>query len=202
MRLDNKSLTPAQDATRCSILDAAGELFARYGYKKTTMEDIALTLHKGKSSLYYYFKNKEEIFQAVIESETEILLTRLYEIVNSDLSSQNKFRKYVVVRMETVNKLKNYQNVLKDEMSFGYNLVEPLKKKVNKSEEKYLKTILNEGVKSGIFQIKDTQLAAFGIATALKGLELPLFNNETNLDDFNEQLENILTILFYGIIKR
>ena len=50
------------ESVRVSILEAAQGLFSKFGYKKTTMEDIAQELHKGKSSLYYYFKNKEENF--------------------------------------------------------------------------------------------------------------------------------------------
>ncbi len=76
MSLENSSLTPSQDANRTAILDASRDLFARFGYKKTTMEDIAMALRKGKSSLYYYFKNKEEIFQAVIELESELLYSQ------------------------------------------------------------------------------------------------------------------------------
>ncbi|MFW6389223.1 MAG: TetR/AcrR family transcriptional regulator, partial [Marinilabiliaceae bacterium] len=60
------SMVSGQDTVRIAILKSARELFAKFGYRKTTMEDIAQALRKGKSSLYYYFKNKEEIFQAVI----------------------------------------------------------------------------------------------------------------------------------------
>ena len=90
---------PSNDSVRAAILDSARELFARFGYKKTTMEDIAQSLGKGKSSLYYYFKNKEEIFQAVVDWEGDILFSKLRQIVHSSDAADAKMRLYVQVRM-------------------------------------------------------------------------------------------------------
>ncbi|PKN72465.1 MAG: TetR/AcrR family transcriptional regulator, partial [Deltaproteobacteria bacterium HGW-Deltaproteobacteria-10] len=48
-----------------AIKAAAKRVFAKWGLNKTTMEDIAGEAGKGKSTLYYYFKSKEEIFETV-----------------------------------------------------------------------------------------------------------------------------------------
>ncbi|ASB49464.1 TetR/AcrR family transcriptional regulator [Alkalitalea saponilacus] len=202
MTLENNALTPSQDATRNAILDASRDLFARFGYKKTTMEDIAMALRKGKSSLYYYFKNKEEIFQAVIETESDTLFTRLQEVVRSDRDPKTKLRDYVIIRMETISGLENYQKVMKESLYEGYEYLESIKRKGELLEEDLLLSIINEGIMSEVFQIKNPKMGAIGIATALRGLEIPLFKGDTKREDLNEQLENILNILFYGVIKR
>jgi AcrR family transcriptional regulator len=202
MSLENSSLTPTQDATRTAILDASRDLFARFGYKKTTMEDIAMVLRKGKSSLYYYFKNKEEIFQAVIELEAEVLIDRLQEVVKSDVTADIKLRNYVTVRMQTVGGLENYQKVIKEDLYGGYEFLGSVKTKSDAIEEELLKDILDEGIASGIFHVKNSSVGAVGIATALRGLEIPLFRGITKADEFSTQLDNILNILFYGVMKR
>lgn len=202
MSLENSSLTPAQDATRSAILDASRDLFARFGYKKTTMEDIAMALRKGKSSLYYYFKNKEEIFQAVIEMEAELLCDKLKDVVRSDRDPANKLRDYVIVRMETVAGLENYQKVLKEDLYGGYEFLDTVKMRGESLEDEMLKTILDEGVLNDVFHVKNTRMGAIGIATALRGLEIPLFRDVSNRDEFHQQLDNILNILFYGVMKR
>jgi AcrR family transcriptional regulator len=202
MSLEQSAMTPSQDATRNAILDASRDLFAKFGYKKTTMEDIANALRKGKSSLYYYFKNKEEIFQAVIELESDLLYTKLEEVVKSGNPPKEKLSNYVTIRMETVAGLENYQKVLKEDLYGGYDFLGNVKIKGESLEEEYLKTILDEGVNGGVFQVKDTKLGAIGIATALRGLEIPLFRGSASLADFRTHLENILNILFYGVIKR
>ena len=62
-----------KDANRDAILEIAQEIFSKFGYKKTTLDDIANAVRKGKSSLYYYFSSKEDLFQAVIMKEVDIL---------------------------------------------------------------------------------------------------------------------------------
>jgi AcrR family transcriptional regulator len=202
MSLENSSLTPSQDANRTAILDASRDLFARFGYKKTTMEDIAMALRKGKSSLYYYFKNKEEIFQAVIELESELLYSKLQEVVKTRGNAADKLRAYVTIRMETIGQLENYQKVLKEDLYGGYEFLGSYKQKGDDLEQGLLKSILDEGVAANIFQVKDTRLGAIGIVTALRGLEIPLFRGSANAEDLSLQLDNILNILFFGVMKR
>lgn len=57
------------DIVKADILKAAEKLFQQFGLRKTTMEDIAKAMGKGKSTLYYYYNNKEEIFDAVVMKE-------------------------------------------------------------------------------------------------------------------------------------
>jgi AcrR family transcriptional regulator len=196
------SMVSGQDTVRNSILRSARDLFAKFGYRKTTMEDIAQALRKGKSSLYYYFKNKEEIFQAVIDLEAEMLEQRLHEVVISEYTPRQKFNDYVIVRMETLRELENYQKAMRDETYGDYHFLDDVRERSEKAEQDMLKTIMEEGVTSGEFDIKNLRLAAIGVSTALRGLELPLFRGIENFDEFRLQLDNILSIMFYGILKR
>ena len=196
------SVISGEDSVRNSILKSGRELFAKFGYRKTTMEDIAMALRKGKSSLYYYFKNKEEIFQAVIELEATILEHRLREVVSSDYSPRQKFNDYILVRMETLRELNNYQKAMRDETYSDYHFLDEVREKSEKAEQEMIRSVLEEGVSAGEFDIKNLKLAAVGISTALRGLELPLFRGVDNFDDFRLQLDNILSILFFGILKR
>lgn len=190
------------DGMRTSIIEAAKDLFAKFGYKKTTMEDIAQALRKGKSSLYYYFKNKEEIFQAVIETEEELLFSKLREVVASKQKPQQKLTDYVITRMETIRQLENYMKALKDEMLTGYDFLNKLKAHGEKQEAQLLMKILEEGTATNTFQVKNIPMAAVAIATALKGLEAPLFNTSNSFEEFKLQIENTLNILFFGLVKR
>ena len=61
------------------IIDTARDLFKKTGFKKTTMGDIARSLGKAKSSLYYYYPSKEDIFEAVLYTEMDELLTKIRE---------------------------------------------------------------------------------------------------------------------------
>lgn len=197
-----KNSSRISEAMRSSILQNARELFSRYGYKKTTMEDIASTLKRGKSSLYYYYKCKEDIFLAVLEGEEDVLFSKLKAVVDSDLSAQDKLRKYVVVRMDTIRHLDNYHKALKEQVFEGFEFFQAMMHKSEAKEIELIKAIIEQGLSNNEFQLQSPEMAAFGIGTALKGLEIPLFRGVTNFDDFMEKLENVLNILFYGLLKR
>ena len=57
--------------TRAKLVDVARQLFAKKGVEDTTMNDIAQASKKGRRTLYTYFKSKEQIYMAVVESELE-----------------------------------------------------------------------------------------------------------------------------------
>ncbi len=190
------------ESVRVSILEAAQTLFAKFGYKKTTMEDIAQELHKGKSSLYYYFKNKEEIFQAVIDKEQGVLISNLKEVAQSNKNPKEKLNDYVLTRMKTVSELDNYFKALTDERFGGIEFVKAVKENTEKIEVEMIEQIINEGIADDTFQMKNIHLGAMAIALALKGIELPMFLASNKYEDMVEQLQNTLNILFFGLIKR
>ncbi len=76
-----------KDLNRENILKIAREIFSKYGFKKTTLDDIANAVRKGKSSLYYYFESKEDLFQAVIMKEVDILGHELEIVINRNTTS-------------------------------------------------------------------------------------------------------------------
>ena len=85
---------------RKRIVISAGQIFSRFGFKKTTMDEIARALNMGKSSIYYYFESKEEIFEAVVLHEANILRNELTTAIKSVESPIDKMKNYVYVRMK------------------------------------------------------------------------------------------------------
>jgi AcrR family transcriptional regulator len=75
--------------TRQKLVDVARQLFAKNGLENTTMHDIALASGKGRRTLYTYFKSKEDIYYAVIESELERLSERLDEVASRRIRPQD-----------------------------------------------------------------------------------------------------------------
>lgn len=189
-----------KEEIRDNIVKQAAEIFAHFGYRKTTMDDIARASNKGKSSLYYYFKSKEEVFEAVVEKEVQHLRRRLRLAINSSEDPKEKLKNYVLSRMQTINELVNLFAALKQDYLNNLEFVERIRKKYDTEEIEMCKEILEYGMQRNYFQIQDVALASIGIVTAMKGMEPTLFkNNQTELE---ERLANIINILFYGITKR
>jgi AcrR family transcriptional regulator len=66
------------------LLDIAARLILRYGYDKTTMQDIALEAAVSKGTLYHYWRSKEKLFQALITRETLRVFDEWLERVQAD----------------------------------------------------------------------------------------------------------------------
>ena len=76
--------------TRQKLLEVARELFAHKGLEATTMNDIAAASGRGRRTLYTYFRNKEEIYYAVIEEELERLSEKMDEVAVMDVEPEEK----------------------------------------------------------------------------------------------------------------
>ena len=61
------------------ILEAAKAVFARDGYEKTSLEEIAARCELAKGTIYYYFENKEELFNSVVESALDEIIQNIVE---------------------------------------------------------------------------------------------------------------------------
>ncbi len=184
------------------IVELAADIFKKFGFKKTTIDDIALAAHKGKSSLYYYFKSKEDIFKAVVDKEAATLEKELTSIIEqSGLTPQEKLKQYVMHRMKRIKELSNYYDALKSEYLSHYKFIEEIRSKHDKTEITLIRKILDEGNEKGVFDIKDTYTAAFAISIAMKGLEIPMFLKH-EMEHSEEKIDFLLEILFKGIEKR
>lgn len=76
--------------TRQKLVDVARQLFAKNGLNGTTMNDIAQASGKGRRTLYTYFKRKDDVYYAVIESELERLSDKLDEVASKKIRPQDK----------------------------------------------------------------------------------------------------------------
>ena len=186
---------------KITIIKAAQELFARFGFVKTTVDEIARAARMGKATLYHYFRSKEDVFKEVIEKETRILNEKVKEAIDKEETPQKKLRAFVLTRMRYMNELANIYSALKDEFLNHYAFIEKAREKDFYQEIKIVKNILNEGIEKNIFIIQDAELTSFAIISALKGLEYP-WSIKVPLLDIEKNVDNLVEILFNGILKR
>ena len=183
------------------ILETASSIFSRFGFKKTTMDEIAGALHKAKSSLYYYFKSKEEIFRRIIEKESISMKEEIKESLEKESLPVDKLKAFIITRIKVLKRRSNYYNALKDEYLENYSFIEDIRKSHLDDELRTLKGILSEGTRKGIFSINNLEQTAKTILTALRGLEFPiLWDKESAKIELN--MDNFFHVLLNGIVKR
>lgn len=191
-----------KDKVRADIVNVARKIFTHQGFKKTTMEDVARASGKGKSSIYYYFKSKEEIFEAVVEKEAEELRIALEKVIESGKDPMERLKDYIMFRLYHARTVSNFYAALKEESLNQMHFVEGVRKKFEEQEFQMVAEILESGIREGAFKINNSKIGSIAITTMLKGLELPLFLNEYSREEKEKLLDDLIRILFYGLIKR
>jgi AcrR family transcriptional regulator len=191
----------AKDPIREEIITGARELFERFGFKKTTMEDIARQIGKSKSALYYYYKTKEEIFEAVVLNDIEASQTLVAEAVKKEGSAASKFRVMFTSLLENVKQKANKFSVFKSDLYENHFLFDGILKKRDSYIEELIKDILILGISQREVKMMNNaemSLWAVMINTTLKATANKIFLE----DDFNlsgSQLVFIADTLFNGV---
>lgn len=195
-------MTPEEkENVRTMIVEAAATMFGKYGYKKTTMDDIALASKKGKTAIYYYYKNKEDIFRAVIEKEARMLGEEILRAVSKEQKPVDKLKAYISARMHTLKNVATFYNAMKSELLDHLNFMNKTRMEYDKAELMLVSSILMEGVNQKQFSISDIESTATTIVALLKGMEIPLII-ETAPSQLDDKLGKIINLLYNGILKR
>lgn len=137
--------------TREKLIEVARQLFAHKGVENTTMNDIAAASDKGRRTIYTYFKNKREIYNAVIERESESILEKLREVQQSNLPPDEKLAMGLKRRFETVTQLSQRQDTIRSLFIRDFLRIKKIRRLVSEKEKEILQSILNEGIAQGTF---------------------------------------------------
>ncbi len=93
------------------IKQSARELFFRFGFSKTSMDDIARQCGLAKPTLYYYFSNKEAIFNEVVIEEAEGFMDSVEKKLPRNLPADRRIALF-------------YRTVYRDLKAYAANLVD------------------------------------------------------------------------------
>ncbi len=88
--------------TRSAILDAAEQLFARYGFQAARLEDISGQVGIRRASLFYYFKDKQTLYDSVLENALSGLLERVETVLSSAAPLPQRIEDAVTVWVDYV----------------------------------------------------------------------------------------------------
>ena len=171
--------------TRAQLVDVARQLFAKKGVEDTTMNDIAVASKKGRRTLYTYFKSKEQIYQAVVESELEMLSDHMEITAAKKLSPDAKIMELIINHLDSIKMVVYRNGTLKANFFRDIWRVETKRKYFDAKEIELFRKVLQEGKDEGIFQIDDVEITADILHYCIKGIEVPYIRGQIgeNLDD-------------------
>jgi AcrR family transcriptional regulator len=173
---------PKKDNTKEIILAVATRLFNRFGFYKTSMDEIAKIAHKAKGSLYYHFASKEDLFREIVSIETASIKEQLIPILNDPaLNEYMRIQKYLITRMEVINKAFTYHQALKtafvqhyDDVSSSF-LSDIFKNFENWEHEQIASIIIAGKNKKEIPEDTDVNAFTDMLMFVLQSLDVPFF---------------------------
>ena len=159
--------------TRQKLVDVARQLFAKYGLEATTMNMIATASQKGRRTLYTYFKNKDEIYYAVIQTELERLSDHMDEVAEMDIEPEQKVILLLYTHLNMIKEAVVRNGNLRAEFFRNIWMVERVRKQFDASEIELFRAVLRKGCDEGQLRTDDVKLMADIMHYSLKGLEVP-----------------------------
>lgn len=153
------------------ILRSAAKIVSKKGLQGATMEDIASELLMTKGSLYYYFKNKDDLMYQCHELVLSTAITRLETHLHEDISSVEKLKKAIATHIEFAIKEKEIFNlIIKPQETFPEGFLTPILK-IRQQYSEIFDRIINEGIEKGEFTITETKMARMMILGALNWIQ-------------------------------
>ncbi|MDE6010080.1 MAG: TetR/AcrR family transcriptional regulator, partial [Muribaculaceae bacterium] len=165
---------------------------------------IASASDKGRRTIYTYFKNKRDIYNAVVESESDKLLMNLRLIVAKPISAEEKLREYVAVRFETMREIVSRNGSLRAGFFRDLRKVDRARKLISKKEIAMLREILEEGEQKGEFKVRDLNHTAVIITHMIQGLDVTYIRDSLSDKGIEQEMlaDYFSHLILEGIMTR
>ncbi len=168
--------------TRAKLVDVARQLFARKGVEDTTMNDIAVASKKGRRTLYTYFKSKDQIYMAVVESELEMLSDSMEKAAKRSVAPDQKILDLITTHLDIVKMVVFRNGTLRADFFRDIWRVEAMRKNFDRKEIQLFRNVLQEGKEKGIFDIDNVEITADILHYCIKGIEVPYIRGQIGED--------------------
>ena len=192
----------AVSKTKAKLVDVARQLFAKMGVENTTMNDIALASKKGRRTLYTYFKSKEDIYVAVVESELDMLSDMMKRVAEKNISPDEKMIEMIYTRLDAVKEVVFRNGTLRANFFRDIWRVEKVRKRFDAKEILLFKDVLREGVEKGVFRIDDIDMTAELVHYCVKGIEVPYIRGHIGAKLDDETRDKYVVNLVFGALHR
>ena len=197
------------DRKKDIILDVTKKLIVQYGYAKTTLDDIASALGIKKSSLYYYYKNKEDIIYEVMKREKSLYLKCIKEALEIEGSTLDKMINYECAKENYLKKSFTPFDLTVNQVYEIKRDIQELLKDIECEEKKIIAKVLKDGIENNELKRLNKNQVAEIIINISEAIRIKEFYNsetqrmkESDFDKVLKQTEEIINLIFNGIKKQ
>ena len=189
------------DLVKEHIINSSVAVFKKLGFDKVTMDNIAKAAKKGRSTLYYYFKNKHKVFEQVAEMEYLSIIEPAKAKIEKSNTIEENLRLYNEIKLKSlINKTQEYTFLLED-IKQNFNLAHSLFMKLRHIENRIFQETLTWAIeKKEIAPInqENMQFLAMTMVTAYSSLEKEMLLYGS-IENMSVRLEWLVNILIKGL---
>ncbi len=158
--------------TREVILESAAKLLARHGYRRVTLKDVAEEVGIKDAGIFYYFKNKKELFREAVKKDGEEILKEIKGMLNEIEDPVEAIKKLPEIMLNTIEKHLSHRGVTSSALESSLEFVRDVMAVFEKEEVNMLRQLFLKGVDRGIFQVEEIDLLSIAIITALNEIAI------------------------------
>jgi AcrR family transcriptional regulator len=191
--------------TRTAILNATERLLADYGYKKMTMEDVAVEADLGRRTIYLHFRSKKQLALAVIDRIIDHLLAELLKIAASEAAPAERLHRMLVRRiMFLFDRERNIRHTLDDVYKALLPKYKTYREKYIRREVELFAQVLREGEERGQWDITDPVEVGNALVMATNSLTPFSLNvhHRGERKHVERKIHLIADMLIYGLARR
>lgn len=185
---------------KAEILMASQILFAQYGLKKVTTDEIAREASVSKATIYKHYRNKSAIFEEVVKNEAEALIKAIDEAVSAEPTVFGKLRIHLITRLGKIQQFINFFRITQDTLTDFWPYIVQVRRWFLEAEKDIVRRILELGVETNVLQVKDISLSSHILVVGLTSVEY-----HWGLEEYNISLESyvdtMLDLMIDGIKK-
>ena len=189
------------------IQQVAADLFRKFGFEKTSMDEIARKAHKAKRSIYNHFSNKEDLFCASVQSELTHVRGALLAVVEDD--SQRilpRLKQYLLLRMELLSEASTLRVAMKSNMlnrdDYGFENLKKMLDDFNLWEHRAFKKVWYAKPSDEQSEVVEQQAVAFAdmLQVTLNGLSHSFFV-EDKYEQYKSSYEMLIDLIVNSVFQ-
>lgn len=193
---------------KTSILKAAEECLDRFGYEKTTLDDIGRIVGLNKASLYYYFDSKEalctEVLFSIIDRDIQALRQKVQEVEGCEA----RLKIYLIERLRCFKQILNLKGISPESYHKGRLIFNKLYPEAMARELEFIRSLLDKGAESGEIAACDTLQVGKVVLAMADGIKHIAFHrmekpSDNNIDyaAMEQEMGFAVSLVFNGIRK-
>ena len=146
---------------RKMIVEAATKSFSMFGYKATTMDQVAKLANVGKGTIYTFFKNKEELFEEIISSLVKEIIAEAETVIQPDLPFTENVHRALYRLLEFRSEHHLMIKLVQEEAEMGTHAVSEMLQHVENEIIQYLKGKMDSAISKGYIPDANTEITSF-----------------------------------------